>query len=706
MSLAYYIHVVGAAAYLLLALVLLRRAAGAGAARLIVAACVLMASWMLAVALRDIVIVNQTPLALASARLLLLADPIAAVLASVFWILFLARLLLYAAGTGASPGGVRLAVIAGLVLAVLAVAGLLGEAYLPEPSAAALRLVRFSGAVGLALVGLVLVENLVRDTGADRFWLVKFLGLGLGGFFAYDFYIYAEALLFRQVNRQLLDGRGVVALMIVPLLAVALRRNVVWTQSISASRRLVFHSATVVGGGLYLLLMGAAGYYIRYFGGDWGELLQVAFFFAALIMLVTVVSSGKIRAHAKVFIAKNLFAYKYDYREEWLRFIKTVALEESGANLGERVVRAIANILDCPGGGLWQWDDGAQAYALSAQWNYGRIEGHEPIEGARVAFLAQRNWIVSLAELQADPARHPGLDLPAWLNGEPAAWLLLPLHHNERLLGFLLLQRPRAARQLNWEDFDLLRTVGRQAASYLGEQAAVRALADARQVEIFNRRFAFVIHDIKTMISQLSLLLSNADRHGDNPEFQRDLILSVRDSVDSMNRLLAQINAERKKDRSATTIDLVPLARELMAKRAAIRPVPVLRAEAENLPLVADEGLLKAILGHLVQNAAEAAGPEGQVQVVLRRADGMAIIEVEDNGPGMDANFIREQLFRPGNSTKEAGYGIGAYQCRELVRELKGNLTVMSVPGQGTTMRASFPQAGEALAPAVQAVTP
>lgn len=708
MSLAYYIHIAGALAYFLLALALVRRATGALAARLIVLACLLTAGWMAAVVLRELVIAAQMPIRIGTARLLLAADPVLAVLASFAWILFLSRLLMPAAEDGAKAGsGVRLAVRAGGVLALLAALGVIGEAFYSGTGLGeTARQVRFLGEVGLALAGLVLVENLVRDAGRDRFWSVKFLGFGLGGLFAYNFYLYAEALLFHQVNRELLDGRGLVALLIVPLLALALRRNIALVQSLSASRRIVFHTATVVAGGLYLLIMGAAGYYIRYVGGDWGDLLQIGFFFAALVMLAIILSSGRIRAYAKVQIAKNLFAYRYDYREEWLRFIQTMAQDESGANLGERVVRAIANILDCPGGALWQWDDGAQAYALAAQWNWGRIEGHEPVSGAALGFLARRNWIVSLAELRALPARYEGLDLPPWLKDEPQAWLILPLQHNERLLGFLVLQPPRAAHALNWEDFDLLRTVGRQAASYLGEQAAVRALSDARQVEIFNRRFAFVIHDIKTTISQLSLLLANADRHGDNPEFQRDLILSVRDSVDNMNRLLAQINAERKKGLGATTVDLVTLARELIARRGEIRPVPKLRDEAASLPLVADEGLLKAVIGHLVQNAAEAAGPEGRVEVVLRRAEGMAIIEVEDNGPGMDANFIREHLFRPGNSTKEAGYGIGAYQCRELVRELNGHLAVVSVPGEGTTMRASFPQTGGLAAPAAQAVVP
>ena len=101
----------------------------------------------------------------------------------------------------------------------------------------------------------------------------------------------------------------------------------------------------------------------------------------------------------------------------------------------------------------------------------------------------------------------------------------------EALLGIIVLHQPRTPRELNWEDDDLLKTVGLQAASYLAEEEAMRALADVREIELFNRRFAFVIHDIKTVISQMSMLVSNADKHGDNPEFRKDLVISVRESV-------------------------------------------------------------------------------------------------------------------------------------------------------------------------------
>jgi signal transduction histidine kinase len=71
-----------------------------------------------------------------------------------------------------------------------------------------------------------------------------------------------------------------------------------------------------------------------------------------------------------------------------------------------------------------------------------------------------------------------------------------------------------------------------------------------------------------------------------------------------------------------------------------------------------------------------------------------AVLEIEDDGPGMEAGFVRDELFRPLASTKRDGYGIGAYQCRELVRELGGQLAVATAPGRGTTIRVTLPMVG------------
>jgi len=695
MTLALYSHAACAVAFLALTILLLRRAPMHGAGRFVAAASLATALWSGATAI-DFALPLDEPLA----RWLTTAADTLQVLSVVGWLAFLGKLLGVARSGDKSTSRIPRPLILGLSLTIVLLAAVAIFVSIGRQGTGTADqhpfsdVLMFFSRLGLALIGLVLVENLSRNTSADQFWSIKFLCFGLGGVFAYDFFVYADAILFRHLDPELVDVRGAVNLIGMPLLAVAARRNPNWTGGFSASRHFVFHTATILGAGIYLLLMGAAGYFVRRLGGSSGQLLQTVFFFAALMLLILVLSSGMMRSYAKVIISKHLFAYKYDYREEWLRFINTVAMDDAGSVLGQRVVQAIANIVDSPGGALWQWDDATQSYAPVAEWNYREVKGREPVDGKLAKFLVRKGWVIEVDSIDEHAKRYAELELPAWFGELRDPWLIVPLFDRERLLGFLVLRAPRAPRDINWEDYDLLKTVGRQAASYLGEQAAMRALTDARQIELFNRRFAFVIHDLKTLISQLSLMLSNADKHGGNPEFQRDLLQSVREAVGSMSRVLAQINAERKKEKAAALVDIAELARRIIVRRPQDRPTLVLHCSNDDLRVIADEMQVAAVVNHLIQNATEAAGEDGKVDVRLFRADGMIELEVQDDGPGMDAAFIQNNLFRPFNSTKETGYGIGAYQCRELVKEMKGYLAVNSVPGEGTIMRVSLPAAG------------
>jgi putative PEP-CTERM system histidine kinase len=440
--------------------------------------------------------------------------------------------------------------------------------------------------------------------------------------------------------------------------------------------------------------MGAAGYYIRQFGGSFSNLFTGLFLFGALLLLAVIFASRSIRSWLKVWLYKNLFLYKYDYRQEWLQFITTITEDQSGTNLRLRVIKSIANIVDSTGGVLWEWQDGSQSYEVTEKWSYRAFPQDRALDPQLVGFMAQKGWIINLNDWRANPQAYQGLSVPDWLRDTPEIWALVPLLHRSHVLGVVLLQQPRVPRWLNWEDFDLLKTCSRQAASYLSESAALQALSAARELEIFNRRFAFVIHDIKTTINQLSLMLKNAEKHGENPAFQKDLLASVRDSVAAMSRILEQINAERKRTPAVAAVDLAVLVRHVVNQRAkgggaAIR----LDCEGGSVDVMGDEHRLTAILSHLIQNAMDAAGDQGEVAIGVHRVHDMIALDVADNGHGMDPEFVRDQLFQPFQTTKGSGYGIGAYQCRELIRELGGRLTVHSVPGEGTTMSVALPAA-------------
>ncbi len=499
--------------------------------------------------------------------------------------------------------------------------------------------------------------------------------------------MFADALLLRKINPEIWAARGVVNALTVPLIAISAARSASWSNEISVSRRVLFHSAALFGSAIYLLAMGAAGYYLRYFGGRWGSLMQVAFLFGALVLLTGILFSGTFRAWLKVFISKHFYSYNYDYREEWLRFTRT--LSEHGPGLGDRAIQAVAALVESPGGALWIRRESGRCESF-AQWHLAHIDAALDDEEPFFAFLETKQWVVDLREYAAEPEKYGHVAIPAWLRDYPRGWLVVPLILQGRLFGFVLLLEPRSTITLNWEVIDLLKIAGSQAASYLAQEEAATALMLARQFESFNRMSTFVVHDLKNLVSQLSLLIPNAEKHRNNPEFQKDMLETVTLSVQKMRLMLQKLSRNSSEERPAPLF-IDQLLAQAAAGKAAFEPKPVLHMVDARVRVLADFERLERVVGHLIQNAIEATDKDGSVTISLQRVGNDAHIEITDTGHGMDEEFIRERLFKPFESTKSAGMGIGAFESREYITELGGALQVSSTPEVGTTFKIILP---------------
>ncbi|MFP4614852.1 MAG: XrtA/PEP-CTERM system histidine kinase PrsK [Thiohalorhabdus sp.] len=544
----------------------------------------------------------------------------------------------------------------------------------------------------LAVFGLLLVEQTLRSTEEDGRWAIKYLSLGLGAIFAYDFFLFADGLLVQRTDLDLWAARGAVNALVVPLIAVSAARNPSWSLDVYVSRSMVLHTATLVGAGLYMLVMAGVGYSIRAYGGMWSGTVQAVFLFGAGVLLAVLLFSGQLRAQARVFLSKHFFNYKYDYREEWLRFAATLADEEGGP-LKERVIRALGRIVESRGGVLWKRDDNGD-FRSTAAWNMRRTEADPlPREDPLARFLEESGWVLEAGEWRERPYRYRGIAVPEWFSAQPEAWLVVPLIYRESLIGFVVLGEPRAGtRTLDWEDYDLIKTAGRQAASYIAQEEAAEALGEAQQFETYHRLSAFVLHDLKNVMGQLSLLAQNASRHKHNPEFVDDAVLTIEHSVERMQRLMEQLRGGRNLSQPVA-LDLAECAREAVAAHGDRLPVPGIEESGPVGRVVADRGRLVAVLGHIIQNAQDATGDGGSVGVRVRRDGDDALIEIEDDGSGMEADFIRNRLFKPFDTSKgSTGMGIGAYEAREYVRELGGDVEVSSAPGSGTRFRIRFPE--------------
>jgi putative PEP-CTERM system histidine kinase len=439
-------------------------------------------------------------------------------------------------------------------------------------------------------------------------------------------------------------------------------------------------------GGVFLLAA-AGGHYVRNAGGSLGSFIQIVGSAVVIVAVVILLASGSVRSRLKRLIEQNFFSYKYDYRIEWTRFITTIGSQEAYVPLPARVVRAIADVLDSPGGVLWLLSADKKAYTAAATWHvYGRLL---PLSGA-TPFVDALLGVRGVARLDGELA---GKCDAGERESIAAFWAAVPIL-NDSVTGFVTLLPPRAMRSLSWEDTDLLHIVAQQAASHLAQEAASRALLEAQQLEEFSQRFTFVAHDLKNLISQLQLLLRNAERHKDNPEFQRDLLATLSNSVEKMKRLLEQLRPQGRppaQSEREKLLDLAAVAAEV-EERWVAAGVQFRRAERPaRLAVRADAERLHAAIDHLVQNAIDAGGPGGSVSLSVFSRGQEGCIVIADDGPGMDERFVQEELFRPFRSTKVSGYGVGAYQARELIRSMGGSLDVRSAPGRGTEVIVSLP---------------
>lgn len=571
-----------------------------------------------------------------------------------------------------------------------------------------------------AIGGLVLLEQAFRAMRAAPRKQILPLIIGLGGILAYDLFLYSHGLLFLGLHEDLWAARGFALFMAVPFLLLAARRNPDWSVDVFISRHVAFYTTSLMGIGAYLLVMSVTGYGLRMAGGEWGFVFQVIFFFGALVVLAWVLFSPSARAALRVFIAKHFYSNKYDYREEWLRLTQRLADAAGDEPPPARGLGALAEMVGADGAILWEAaalepaagsrggtdmrpdarPDVGEAPALRRIATTGSVgaldvlpRSIEPADPV-YSFLNERRWTINLSQARRNADSHPGLTLPAWADHLGTEALIVPLLNRDRLQGIAALLSPNRVGRLSYEDIDLLRIAGMQVAAVLAQAEADRQLTESRQFEAFNRFAAFIMHDLKNVVAQQSLVVRNAARYRDDPAFIDDALDTVANSVERMQRLLEQLKRGRG-DELVERVDLGRLILETVSRRTDREPVPTAELPANDIRLRVDRERLGAVLGHLLTNAQDATPPEGTIHIATAaHADGTLALTVTDTGTGMEEEFIRERLFKPFDSTKGSkGMGIGAYQARQFMQALGGDVRVTSAPGQGTRFELLFPAA-------------
>jgi putative PEP-CTERM system histidine kinase len=403
-------------------------------------------------------------------------------------------------------------------------------------------------------------------------------------------------------------------------------------------------------------------------------------------------TSGSVRSRIRRFINENFFSLKYDYRLEWEKVIRSLSLNPEQAS-AERVLRTLCDLLDSHGGALWVHRASWRQFLPAAKLGFSADFVPIPEEDPRLEpFRSDDKAFIDLADAgDGSPAA------ALWRKDFASSWLVVPLRYRSMVVGLVVLAKTRAPKKLDWEDESLIRLVGLQLGAYLVQEETAQSLADARQLEEFNKRFAFIVHDIKNTIGQLSLLVQNAAQFGHEQEFRDDMVITLRNAVERLQQLLNSLTSVGNENvpglRPVEVIDLVRFIKEFTKEKGNLGQAVILNTDYQSLDLkLMDVSSLRRVLEHVVTNAAEASRTGEHVEISVTADAKSAQIKVTDHGAGMTEKFINEELFRPMRTTKDGGFGIGAYQARELMRDLGGDILVSSKVGEGTSVTLSLPR--------------
>lgn len=541
-----------------------------------------------------------------------------------------------------------------------------------------------------AIISLVCCEQLFRNAGSRRH--LKLLSVGLIAVFLYNIYLYTHTLIFQQIDPLLWQVRAAIWIacclfIIVGLQALATREEP--TFNLAPSRSMAFYTTSLIGSGLLITILAMGGLYVRSYGGSWGTILYSLILASGGLLIATIFLSTSMRATLSVQINKHFFRHKYDYRSEWLKLINYLDQPTAAEDINRRAFHAVSTIVKSPGGAVWvrYGDHYEPVYSKGLPENFTLSREH--CNSAFCQSFLQSEWVYFPGSGDNPALNKHNENLPKWSQDFPDLWLIFPLLAADELVGFIALTKPQVNLGFSWEDLDLLKAVGRQLANYLQTHHQAESLAEAMQIDTYNKLVHFIIHDLNNLITQQALVVQNANKHKHNPAFIEDAIDTISNSVDRMRRLLGKLRREEGDGDKYLPVNL--LLSSASASCQTHNPTPQLSLARCNCVVRADQTRLTLAISHFIKNAQEATDDGGYVSVTHTcNCRDEATIVIQDSGSGMDWDFIHHRLFKAFESTK-SGMGIGVYLSREYINDLNGSLDVYSQPGQGSTFTIKLP---------------
>lgn len=546
----------------------------------------------------------------------------------------------------------------------------------------------------IALEVLVLLEIIYRQAGDNR-WALKPLIIYLAVTSVFEFVTFANALMVEQIHVNYIAARGYIYSALIPFLVLSIRRVKNWGVDIYISRDIVMHSTLLLVAGGYLFVMAMLGYVVKYLGGEWGSTIQIVLIALSLALLAALFLSLSFRTKIKVFITKHFFANQFDYRHEWLKLTDCLNTKESDGNVYATALRGLTQAIDYQTGCFIQVKNGElNVLANIEKPDLNQDEQLVLLEFSE--FFKSKNWIIDIEELRTQPYVYDNLKINHGLLNSVSFQLAIPIYNDEEFWGMVVMQgSDNTSKKLNWELRDYLTAVNAQISNFLFHHQAAQELAENAQFAAFTRMSAFIVHDLKNVLAQIDLILSNAEQHKDNPEFIADTFETLQHTKARMDKMLYQLTEKNViQDGADSLVRLSECVKQVVEQRcASYLPKPSVVVSSET-PVVLDKDKFSNVIYHLTSNAQQATKDDGKVEIKIELSvdERHMLINIVDTGCGMSEDFIRTRLFKPFDTTKgNAGMGIGAFDAKTYLEKIGGQLLVQSIEQQGTTFTLRVP---------------
>jgi len=540
------------------------------------------------------------------------------------------------------------------------------------------------------------LEQTFRAAVGTMRWRIKFVIVGLALIFGAHIYVRSQAILFTAHDMSLSSLEAGALIVGCLFLAAAYFRTGMAEIDVYPSLAVLRSSLTVLIVGGYLLVVGVLAQLVRRFGG--AELFQFQVFIVLVGMagLAVILLSDRLRQRVRGIASRHFGKAQHDSVRIWGIFSQRLAAVRDPDGLSTTAARLISETFDVLSVSVWVLNDERRQLVLGAS-TAASLVGPTPDSKLSTASAAVSDALTArrlpfdieqVNEGWADELRR--LNSTAFTHGGHR-WCV-PLRSDGGLVGAVVLADRVNGEGYSAEELELLQCIGDQMASILLNLRLTAEVVRAKELEAFRTMSAFFVHDLKNAAASLNLMLKNLPVHFDDPAFRADALRGIGNTATRIDNMIARLGALRQTARlTPIETDLNELVTQALERFADASTVE-LETDLHPLPqILADREQIHSVLANLLLNAREAVDGRGRIGVRTELQGENLVLSVTDNGCGMNPAFVNESLFRPFQSTKKKGLGIGLFQSRTIVQAHGGSVHVESVEGKGTTFQLIFP---------------